>query len=314
MKSSRQPAALISKLSRRGFLRRALSGGAGAALGPAALALRSHAAQATTIGELDAVDLKAANFALNLEYLEAQYFVLGTTGQTLAAHGADTSGLGNAGSVTVKANPQVPFKTPFYQQLLAEITANELAHVGALRAAISAGGATPAAMPQIDLLNSFNTIMFNAGIAETFDPFVNEESFIFGGFILQDVILTAHLGSVPLVTDKGLLADIASLLAVEGQHAALLRSAIFSFQADTFPEYGFAYGDAAQALSDFREAIGDDTVNQDQGIANEDGTPNIIATDTNGFAFSRKRKQIKSIFYLDGPSGGGFFPNRINLA
>src|ERR1700760_4438619 len=77
----------------------------GAAL--AGMALNSRRAQAQTVIN----DNDILNFALNLEFLEAQYYTLATTGMTLDQIGISTKdGNGNAGgTVTVKASPKVPF-------------------------------------------------------------------------------------------------------------------------------------------------------------------------------------------------------------
>src|ERR1700749_3967067 len=59
----------------------------------------------------DTGDAKILNFALNLEYLEAQYYVYATTGAGIDSQGVSLSGAGTQGSVTIKNNPQVTFAT-----------------------------------------------------------------------------------------------------------------------------------------------------------------------------------------------------------
>ncbi len=114
----------LSGGGRRGLLRSA--GMAGAMAGVAVLSRGITPAQAATIGDPDIL-----NFALNLEYLEAEYYLRATTGVGLTA--ADTSGTGNQG--TVVGGGAVPFKSKKLAQLAAEIASNEKSHVEFLRSA-----------------------------------------------------------------------------------------------------------------------------------------------------------------------------------
>ena len=89
----------------------------GAALAGMAIS-RSAGAQSATVTDSDIL-----NFALNLEYLEAQFYTLATTGKTIDQVGIAITGPNNAagGTVTVKANAMVPFTTPLLQQFAMEI-------------------------------------------------------------------------------------------------------------------------------------------------------------------------------------------------
>ena len=128
-------------------------------------------------------DADILNFALNLEYLEAEFYQRAVTGMGLAA--TDTSGTGTKG--TVKGGGAVPFKTEAIAQYAAEIAADELAHVKFLRAAL---GGKAVAEPTIDLFSSFNTAAVAAGLIQpgaTFNPFADEASFLLGAYIFEDV-------------------------------------------------------------------------------------------------------------------------------
>src|SRR5665213_3423524 len=77
--------------NRRSFMTKV--GLAGAALGTAA-ATRGFA-QAAAPG-----DANILNFALNLEFLEAEFYTYATTGQSISQAGIVTTGTGNAGLTT----------------------------------------------------------------------------------------------------------------------------------------------------------------------------------------------------------------------
>src|SRR6185437_5621504 len=88
----------------------------------AGLALSARATAQTTTQTITDQDI--LNFALNLEYLEAEFYTLATTGKTIDQVGVGiTGGMYGAsvGSVTVKPNPMVPFSSPFLKQFAMEL-------------------------------------------------------------------------------------------------------------------------------------------------------------------------------------------------
>jgi hypothetical protein len=125
----------------------------------------------TTTAALDAnLDDDILNFALNLEYLEAEYYLRGTTGTGVDANGAEIDGPVSLAEVVIKSKSQVPFENHFYHDVATEIAHNELDHVRFFRDAL---GSSAAERPAIDLLNSFNMLARAIGLGDTFDPFAN---------------------------------------------------------------------------------------------------------------------------------------------
>ncbi len=145
---------LMGFLERRKSRRDALKGLSAGALGVAALGLLTGEAQADS--SLAKRDIDVLNFALNLEYLEAEYYLYATTGAGLEAQGVDVNGKGEQGGVIIKPNAAVPFATPAFRQYAEEIAADELAHVRFLRAVLNQKKRLAVARPVIDLQNSFN--------------------------------------------------------------------------------------------------------------------------------------------------------------
>ena len=285
------PASEESKSSRRNAL---LFGGA--ALAGLALT-RIPLVEAAAVTDTDIL-----NFALNLEFLEAQYYTLAVTGQTIdQAVSIPISGAGGAGgTVTVKANPKITFSTPLLQQLAMEIATDEQNHVKFLQSAL---GSSAVAMPNIDLQNSFNALAQAAGLGASFDPFASELNFLLGAFIFEDVGVTAYQGAAGLITNKTYLDKAVGIHNVEAYHAAAIRTRIF--------QAGTAAQAASQAIATTRAKL-DGTNTDDVGVGVTGGAATIVDNDENGMTYARTTTQVLSIVYGGGTSSGAFFPSGLN--
>ncbi len=307
--------------SRRSFMRRAsLAGMAGALLPSAASLFAPSTAEAAPTPSL-ALDVAILNFALNLEYLEAQYYLYAVTGAGLNGNGVETTGGDGTASGTVIVKPnfaKVPFSSAVVADYANEIATDEKNHVAFLRSALSQAGGLEVAQPDIDLYNSFNTLGNLAGLGD-FDPFANDLDFLLGAFIFEDVGVTAYHGAAPLVFTKAYLAAAAGILAVEAYHASEVRTLLYSMSHQTFAAPTTDIVALVQAISDARDSV--DTINsakmKDQGIEDATGAANIVPTDANSIVFSRTTSQVLRIVYgstAKKPAPGLFFPSGMNGA
>lgn len=267
------------------------------------------------------------NFALNLEYLEAAYY-LAAVGRLSDLPGSSEVVLPDG--IDGNTNNASAFSAEV-QAYAQELAAEELAHVQFLRAGLADAGAPVAERPRIDLSASFvaaaQAAFDMAGIsdppfaAEDFNPFAAEPFFLHGAFIFEDVGVTAYKGAAPLLCGTPFLEAAAGILASEAYHAGTIRTKLYA-AAEAGAYDGLPIFTIVNAISDARDALGNAGADKDQPIdgANVEGDvataaeANIAVTDSNGVAFSRTPIQVANIVYLNAEAQpGGFFPNGITV-
>ena len=152
-------------------------------------------------------DVDILNFALNLEYLEGEFYSVATTGQRLADAGVGITGKGRAGATTGGAKVSLDDFTGFAAM---QITIDEQAHVNLLRGALK-GDAV--AKPEINLEA--------LGVG-----FRNQAEFLTVAAIFEDVGVSAYGGAAPLIDSSQILSAAARIALTEAQHAGVLRSLV----------------------------------------------------------------------------------------
>ena len=250
-------------------------------------------------------DADVLNFALNLEYLEAEFYLQAAFGRSLSM--ADSGGTTSATGAR-----KVNFTNAASLQQAQEIAIDEENHVKFLRSAL---GSAAVARPTVDLSPAVWTAAAKAAglipatdTTTMFDPYANELFFLAGAFVFEDVGVTAYKGGARLIANKDFLSAAAGILAVEAYHAAEIRTLLYRNR--TVTALGRTVEQIVAALSDLRDSV-DGADDKDQGIT-LNGQANIVPTDANALAFSRTTSQVLRIVYLGGASSGGFFPQGLN--
>jgi hypothetical protein len=284
---------------RRRFLKSASAAGLGVVGAAAVASVAGPALAASADDSSNAIsDGAILNFALNLEYLEAEFYSNAVHGHGLPD--SLTHGKGRRGAV--EGGREVKFRSKNIRQFAAEIARDEYDHVRFLRGAL---GSAAVARPTINIRQSFTAAATAAGLikaGQTFDVYANEDNFLLGAFIFEDVGVTAYKGAAPLISNKTYLGAAAGILAVEAYHAANIRTVL----------YNRGLAAATDAISNARDSL-DGPSDDDQGVT-LDGKANIVPADSNGLAFGRTPGRVLNVVYLTPKvaNSGGFYPHGVN--
>jgi|SRR5581483_1777016 len=192
--------------NRRSLLKKIGMAGAaaGAAFATGGIKLNADPSSPTVVDVLQ--------FALNLEYLEAEFYTTATMGKTIDQVGIGTSGTGNTGPTTGWNQVNFSNSLVFTGAVAAQIGNDERNHVSLLRTALQNAGITPVAKPPINL--------GALGIG-----FANELQFLTLARIFEDIGVSAYGGAaqLPAVTSSPYIGTAARILAAEAEHVANIR-------------------------------------------------------------------------------------------
>ena len=222
-------------------------------------------------------DADILNFALNLEYLEAEFYTVATTGKTIEKLGIGVNGTGNSGPTTGGERVDLEIGSAFPRRLHAvalEIANNEQRHVQLLRSAL---GSYAVAKPAINL--------DALGIG-----FANFRQFLKLSRAFEDTGVSAYAGAAPLISSKAYLGVAAQILATEAYHAGNIRVMISENDVET-------------------------TKTDSEDVLPPPSGKQYFTTDSNGLALTRTTGQVLAIVYgnsTTGTTAGGFFPDGVN--
>lgn len=282
---------------RRGLLDRLGIGTVGTALAGsiavAGVAASSRPAEAAA----GITDADILSFALNFEYLGAEYYLRALTGTGLPANlvtGTGTQGTVSGGSV-------VPWNGSAIQSYAQRLAIDEIGHVEFLRTAL---GSAAIAEPAINLSTAWTTFAIAAGLiasGQTFNPFADPVSFLIGAYVIEDVCVTALAGAAGLLTSPTNIAGAAGLLGTEGYQAGAIRSLLADLGA----------GQVTDAISNLRSTLSG--VTDDAGTSIPGNAYNFVPNDTNALVYRRSTAQVLNIAYGGGAASQfGFFPKLVN--
>jgi len=196
----------MTTANRRGFLKSAAITGiglAGAAMIGSKLKAGEQTVEAAAFSDTDIL-----NFALNLEYLEAEFYSVSTFGSTLVKRGilsaADETGPTTGGQLVKNFGDWGTMATALRE--------DEMEHVLYLRKAL---GSRAVKKPAINL----NALGYGFGSVGPWLKLARQ---------FEDVGVSAYLGAAPLISSSAYLSAAGAILATEAQHSGAVRRACYS--------------------------------------------------------------------------------------
>ncbi|KAF3324675.1 desiccation-related protein PCC13-62-like isoform X1 [Carex littledalei] len=256
-------------------------------------------------------DVELLQFALNLEYLETEWFLNGALG-----YGLDTVEPRLAGGGPVPLGARAARLDNVTREIIAEFGYQEVGHLRAIKSTV---GGFP--RPLIDLrAHVFAKIMdsaFGYNLDPPFNPYHSTINYLIASYLIPYVGLVGYVGASPNINgyvSKGLLAG---LLAVESGQDAVIRTFLYQRANEiVLPYKNLTVADFTTHISRLRNQLGS-CGNKDEGIlvdrssgAERRTSSNVLSADGNSVAYRRTPAEILRIVYGTGDESrpGGFLP------
>jgi hypothetical protein len=228
-----------------------------------------------------ATEVEVLQFALNLEYLEAEFYSYTVSGMGIETFGLGTSGSANGSNPTAGGTTTggkiVSFPVTLSYDVAAQIANDERQHVVLLRQAL---GADTIAKPNLNL----NALGLMTG---------NINDFARQARIFEDIGVSAYAGAAGLLSTPAVITTAARILSAESQHVAAVR-------------YQIAFYNVSTSALDGADILPPPTGKSNQTLSLVEGN-GLCATRTPG-----------EVLYLafNGPNltSGAFFPTGVNGA
>jgi hypothetical protein len=230
-------------------------------------------------------EIEVLKFALNLEYLESEFYTYGIYGQGIETFGLGINGEANGSNPAEGGRTTGGKKVSFSQafvintfDILYQTASDERAHVALLRSAL---GSQAIAKPNINL----DALGFGFG---------DQQEFLTLSRIFEDIGVSAYAGAAGLLTTPAVITTAARILATEAEHASAARVQL-------------AYFKWASPVLD-----GADLVPPPPGPA----TQVLSINKANGLPAIRTPGQVLYLAFGNkaGATSGGFFPTGVNGA
>ncbi|XP_030508310.1 desiccation-related protein PCC13-62-like [Cannabis sativa] len=266
-------------------------------------------------GSVPNSDVDLLEFPLNLEYLEAEFFLFGALGYGLDKVAPNLSKGGPPPIGAKKANLDSLTK-----DIILQFGWQEVGHLRAIQNTVKGFP-----RPLLNLSSSsFAQVMdsaFGRKLRPPFDPYANSINFLLASYLVPYVGLTGYVGANPKLKGSTSKRLVGGLLGVESGQDAVIRALLYERAMTKVKPYGITVADFTNRISDLRNQLGHGGL-KDEGLvvppfqgAEGRVAGNVLAGDRYSLSYGRTPEEILRIVY--GGNGdehvvGGFYPKGAN--
>ncbi|PHT69897.1 Desiccation-related protein PCC13-62 [Capsicum annuum] len=257
-------------------------------------------------------DVDLVEFPLNLDYLEAEFFLWGSLGYGLDKFAPE---LADSGPPPIGA--QIAKLSSLKRDVITQFGFQEVRHLRAINDTITGFLRL--------LLNlsreSFATVMddaFGHPLKPPFDAYANDINYLLASYVIPYVGMTGYVGDNPKLQSSTAKRLVVGLLGVECQDV-VLRALLYEQGKDMVEPYEITVAEFTNRISKLRNKLGRHGI-KDKGlnVKSKVGVEgrirgNVLAGDKYSMAFNRTPKEILRIVYESGQENkpGGFYPKGV---
>ncbi|XXG84215.1 hypothetical protein AAC387_Pa10g1778 [Persea americana] len=261
-------------------------------------------------------DVELLRFALNLEHLEAEFFLFAALGYGLDSIAPELAMGGPPPIGAKKANLD-----EVTRRIIAEFGYQEVGHLRAIKSTV---GGFP--RPLLDLsAKNFAKLFdhaFESPLVPPFDPYLNSLNYVLASYVIPYVGLVAYVGTNPNINGYQSKRLLAGLLGVESGQDAVIRTVLYEQAEEVVHPYNYTVAEFTNRISNLRNELAMCGI-KDEGLivpkklgAENRTTSNILSANVDSISYARTPAEILRIVYGTGNehNPGGFLPKGGNGA
>ncbi|CAL9110036.1 unnamed protein product [Musa acuminata var. zebrina] len=256
------------------------------------------------------LDVDLLQFALNLEHIEADFFLFAALGRGLDSIAPELAMGGPPPIGAMKANLDETTRL-----IIEEFGYQEVGHLRAIKTTV---GGFP--RPLLDLSShNFAKIMndaFGYHLDPPFDPYIDTINFLLASYVIPYMGLVGYVGANPNINGYVSKRLLAGLLAVEAGQDAIIRDRLYQHMHEFVPPYRITVAEFTDRISALRNRLAMCGI-KDEGllvplVLGAEGriATNVISANRNSLAYRRTPAEVLRVVYGTGNEHqpGGFLP------